>query len=83
SASLIHDLVDIVSKNGALLLNIGPKSDGTIPDEDQRILREIGDWLTINGEAIYGTRPWKAFGEGPTKVKSGSFTDTNREPFTS
>ena len=81
--SLIHDLVDIVSKNGALLLNIGPKSDGTIPAEDQAILRSIGDWLKVNGEGIYGTRPWKVFGEGPTKVVSGSFTDTVRAPFTS
>lgn len=81
-SALIHDLVDIVSKNGALLLNIGPKSDGTIPAEDQAILREIGDWLKINGEAIYGTRPWKTFGEGPTPVASGQFTDGNRVPFT-
>lgn len=80
--SLIHDLVDIVSKNGALLLNIGPRSDGTIPDEDQQILREIGDWLRTNGEAIYGTRPWKVFGEGPTDVSEGSFKDTDRVRFT-
>jgi len=82
SESLIHDLIDIVSKNGALLLNIGPKSDGTIPEGDQAILRDIGAWLKINGEAIYGTRPWKVFGEGPTHVASGAFTDTNRAPFT-
>jgi len=64
---LIGDLVDIVSKNGVLLLNIGPKSDGTIPEQAQNILLEIGKWLSINGEAIYGTRPWKIFGEGPAK----------------
>ena len=78
---LIHDLIDIVSKNGALLLNIGPKSDGTIPQEDQDILREIGAWLKVNGEAIYGTRPWKVFGEGPTEVLEGHFNDVKRDSF--
>lgn len=79
---IICDLVDIVSKNGALLLNIGPKPDGTIPEQEERILLEIGDWLLVNGEAIYGTRPWKVYGEGPTKVIPGSFGDTKRSEFT-
>ena len=56
--SIVWQLVDIVSKNGNLLLNIGPKSDGTIPEEAQTILRQIGAWLNVNGDAIYGTRPW-------------------------
>ena len=82
SEEIIRDLVDIVSKNGALLLNVGPRPDGTIPEEGQRILREIGEWLSRNGEAIYGTRPWHTFGEGPTEVEAGMFTDTKRAEFT-
>ncbi|HEX3471105.1 MAG TPA: alpha-L-fucosidase [Silvibacterium sp.] len=80
--SIVHQLVDIVSKNGNLLLNIGPRSDGTIPEEAQTILRQIGVWLKVNGDAIYGTRPWSVYGEGPTKVVAGSFHDTSGGAFT-
>ena len=79
---MIHQLVDIVSKNGNLLLNIGPRSDGTIPDEVQQVLRDVGAWLAVNGDAIYGTRPWKIYGEGPTKVAAGSFHDTDTATYT-
>jgi alpha-L-fucosidase len=79
--TLIGDLVDVVSKNGALLLNIGPKADGSIPDDDAAILTAIGEWLDAHGEAIYSTRPWKVFGEGPTQVPEGGFTDTKRADF--
>ncbi|WP_152285415.1 alpha-L-fucosidase [Flavicella marina] len=80
---LVDDLVDIVSKNGCLLLNVGPKSDGTIPADQRKILLEIGDWLAINGEAIYDTQYWKTFGEGPTEVKKGHHSEGKNENFSS
>ncbi|GMK38627.1 alpha-L-fucosidase [Paenibacillus sp. CCS19] len=83
SLEVIQSLIDIVSKNGSLLLNIGPKADGTIPDEDREILLAVGDWLRINGDAIYGTACWKTFGEGPTEVREGQFTDGSTTAFTS
>ena len=82
AGQIVKDLVDIVSKNGCLLLNIGPRPDGTIPEPEEQILLGIGEWLALNGEAIYGTRPWKVFGEGPTHVSEGQFTDTKRSAFT-
>ena len=81
-AFIVHQLADVVSKNGNLLLNIGPRSDGTIPDEVQQVLLAVGGWLKVNGEAIYGTRPWVSYGEGPTKVAAGSFQDTKTQKYT-
>ena len=80
---LICDLVDIVSKNGRLLLNVGPKADGTISEEEAGILREIGKWLKVNGKAIYGTNVWRTYGEGPTKIVEGQFSDGIKKNFTS
>ncbi len=79
---LVDDLVDIVSKNGCLLLNVAPHPDGTIPEEQQRLLRSIGEWLRLNGEAIYGARPWFRFGEGPTETPVGHLSDLKFDGFT-
>ena len=77
---LVDYLADIVSKGGNLLINIGPKADGTIPEVMQKCLEETGDWLSVNGEAIFETRPWKVFGEGPTLEETG-FSSRDRYRF--
>lgn len=79
---IICDLVDVVSKNGCLLLNIGPKADGTIPEEDRTILLEIGQWLKTNGEAVYNSKLWRIAGEGPTQIADGQFSDSEEKKFT-
>ena len=79
---VVQNLCDIVSKNGNLLLNVSLKADGTLPQDQRRILLGVGNWLNLNGDAIYGTRPWNIFGEGPTQIKGGDFKENNK-PFTS
>lgn len=71
---IIHQLCDIVSKNGNLLLNVGPYADGSFHEEAKNILFEIGDWLAVNGEAIFGTRPFDVAAEGPTEVADVNYT---------
>ncbi len=70
---VIHWMIDTVSKNGTFILNVPGKPDGTIDAKEIAVLDRITDWMSVNGEAIYETRPWKVYGEGPDAIKSGSF----------
>jgi len=65
---ILHGFLDRISKNGNLLLNISPRADGTIPDDQKDILLSMGAWLKKYGEAVYKTRAWEKYGEGPTKM---------------
>jgi len=71
----IHMLVDIVSKNGNLLLNVVQRPDGTLDPEVEQDLTRLSDWMSVNGEGIYGTRPWLIHGEGPVRAKGGHFKE--------
>ena len=80
---MVQMLVDIVSKNGCMMLDVSPKADGSIPEQAKALLISIGDWLKINGEAIYSTRPWVVYGEGPTPgAKPGGYSEANDKPYT-
>ena len=70
---VIHMLVDNVSKNGNLLLNVVQRPDGSLDAEVERMLGQLADWTAIHGEAIYGSRPWLVYGESAVKVKGGAF----------
>lgn len=80
--SLIADLMDIISKNGCLLLNIGPRKDGIIPDDQKKTLLDIGAWLKTNGEAVYGSKYYDVYGEGPTKTATGHLSEDKNKGFT-
>ena len=67
---LIGNAVDVISKNGVVMMNVALRGDGTLPENQAAILRAFGEWLEINGQGVYGTRPWKVFGEGPLKIKT-------------
>lgn len=79
---ILCTFVDIISKNGNLLLNVGPKGDGSIDEKDREILREIGRWMKTNQEAIYGSRPWKISSEGPSEEIEGTFTEGKGTEYT-
>jgi alpha-L-fucosidase len=77
STEILQTLIDIVSKNGNLLLNITQYADGSLPPEMETLLTEMADWMKVNGEAVFGTRPWLIYGEGPNHMKEGSFNEKN------
>lgn len=79
---VIHVLCDVVSKNGNLLLSVPVRGNGSIDEKEVAIVEGIGSWMARFSEAIYGTRPWKISGEGPTVVAAGQFSEQNTKPFT-
>ena len=86
--TVIHTLADVVSKNGNLLLSVPVRGNGTIDELERAIVEEIGEWMAVNGEAIYDTRPWKVFGEGPAMESAAplaaqGFNEGKGKPFTS
>lgn len=82
AASVITRLCDVVAKNGNLLLSVPVRGNGTIDSDEVATLQELAAWMKSNGEAIFGTRPWKTYGEGPTQVHTGSFGEGSAQPFT-
>lgn len=83
SREVICTLADVVSKGGNLLLNVGPKADGTIPQGDRKILEDLATWMRVNGQAIHGAKCWRNFAEGPTQAAEGQFQDGHEVCYTS
>ncbi|MGQ7854481.1 alpha-L-fucosidase [Pedobacter sp. WC2501] len=84
---IIHTLIDVVSKNGNLMLNIPVRGDGSIDELERKTVEDIGIWMDANGDSIYGTRPWKIFGEGPAQKQAAAlsaqgFNEGKGKPFT-
>lgn len=84
--AVIHNLIDVVSKNGTMLLSVPVRGDGSIDDDEVKIVEEIGAWMALNGEGIFETRPWKIFGEGPAQesanpLKAQGFNENSGKPF--
>ncbi len=87
SATVVQMLADVVSKNGNLLLNIPLRGDGSADEKEMAVIEGIGDWMKINGEAIYGTRPWRVYGEGPSTenvaaLNAQGFNEGKAKPYT-
>ena len=85
--AVVHMLVDIVSKNGNLLLNIPVRGDGSIDSDEIKFLEEFSKWMAVNADGLYDTRPWKTFGEGPAqesaaKLSAQGFNEGKGKPFT-
>jgi alpha-L-fucosidase len=80
--TVIHSLIDIVSKNGNYVVNIPLRGDGTIDSDERAFLEAIASWLPLHGEAIYGTRPFAVFGEGPPDLVSGQFNEKTQRAYT-
>lgn len=83
AGKIIDNLVDIVSKNGNMLLNVGLHADGSIPEIYIPELEQVGEWLEVNGEAIYETRPFITHGEGPSQIDTGGGYNDHKNSFTS
>lgn len=79
---VVQRLADVVSKNGNLLLNIPVRGDGTIDEKEEAIVDQVAAWNARNGDAIFGTRPWRRFGEGPTTPPTGAMAEGDAKPFT-
>jgi alpha-L-fucosidase len=87
AATVLQILVDVVSKNGNLLLSVPVRADGSIDELERGIVEEIGRWLEVNGEAIYDSRPWVVFGEGPSvaaaaPIEGPGFNEGKNRPYT-
>ncbi|WP_294271058.1 alpha-L-fucosidase [uncultured Sphingomonas sp.] len=83
AANVIHTLCDVVSKNGNLMLSVPMRGDGTIDDKEEKVVNDIAEWMGRYGEAIYGSRPWKLNGEGPTRPNAGNFSEGGpKSPYT-
>lgn len=85
--TVVHTLIDVVSKNGNLMLSVPLRGDGSIDSEEQKVVEGIADWMELNSECIFATRPWKVFGEGPAMEKAAplsaqGFNEGKGLPFT-